>query len=166
MKTAGAKAFRRLPPFAPQPLQRWRDNQHHQRDLEIEIGKCQPEKRDDVEAGPVKIDAEPMAQQHGHETEAAECCDEGEGEWHTGKIRGDARESEDGIAQRARKATEGDGGSDQETEKTSKYRGQQAELDRNPEGRPYRGRQKLAKVLKRHLSLSVAERAKHDVESG
>ena len=78
-------------PFAPQSVDRRRDDQHHQRDLEIEIGDGEAPEGQDVEAVGVEIDAD-VSEQHRHEAEPPERRHEGEGERHAGEIGGDAAE--------------------------------------------------------------------------
>ena len=64
-KPACAQNFRRLAPFALQPVKGRRDDQDHQRDLEEQIGDRQAPEAEDVEAQQPQIDAQLGAQENG-----------------------------------------------------------------------------------------------------
>jgi hypothetical protein len=59
----------RLAPLALQPVERRRDDQDHQRDLEEQIGDGQPPKGQEVEAETAQVNAKLRAQKHRDETD-------------------------------------------------------------------------------------------------
>ena len=91
-KPARAEDLGGLAPFALQPVERRRDDQDHQRDLEEQIGQGQTPEAQEVEAHRVDVDAEPVPQQHRDQTEPAERGEKGEGQRHAGEVRRDAGE--------------------------------------------------------------------------
>ncbi len=111
-----AEHLGRLAPFALQPVERRRQDQHHQRDLEIEIGEGEPGEAQHVEAGRIEVEAEIGVEERGHEAGAPERREEGEGERQAREIRGDAAKGHQRRAQPARQAAEHDGRGEKEAE--------------------------------------------------
>ena len=164
LHTGGAQDHRGLAPFLAQAFQRRGDDQHHQRDLEIEVGQHQADEAEQVEAGGVDVHPEPVARQHGDKTDAAQRRDEGEGERHAGKVRRDTRERQHTAAQPAGQVPQRDRRGDQKARETADHGGQQAEPDRHPEGVQNRRAEQVAEVGERDIALRIDKGADDDVQ--
>src|SRR5579862_278305 len=69
---AGAEDRCGLAPFALQAIEGRRQDQHHERDLEIEIGERQAPEAQQVEAGAVDVEVEELDEERRYQAHAAE----------------------------------------------------------------------------------------------
>ena len=147
----------RFTPLALQPVNGWRDNQDHQRNLEVEIGKRQSGEAQQVEAGLVDIEAEHGLEDHHQQAQPAERGDEGEGQRQAGKIGGDARKGHHRRADRAGKAASDDRQRDGEADRGAEKGRSRRHPDRNPEGADDLISAQIDNVLQCEVALAVDE---------
>ena len=96
LRRGRAEDGRSLPPLLLQPVERRHEDQHHQRDLEIEVGDRQTPEAQDIEAEPRRLMPSPSRKNSlVTRPSGTERGNEGEGERNAGKIRRDAAEGGD-----------------------------------------------------------------------
>ncbi len=110
------QVLRSLTPLLLQAVDGGRDDEDHERQLEVEVDQLQPGLGEEAEALLVDVDAERLADPQRHEAQLAEREDERQGERHAREVRGDTREGDDGRPQPARQAGEDDRVGDEEPE--------------------------------------------------
>jgi hypothetical protein len=91
-QAAAAQAFAGFAPFGTQAVNGRGDNQHHQRNLEIQISQRQANEAENGKAGAVQVEVGIVAQQYRHQTHAAQGGQKGKRQRNTGKVGGYAGE--------------------------------------------------------------------------
>ena len=93
---AGAHVLGRFAPLGPQPVDGRRDDEDHERELEVEVDELESDLAVDREAGRIRIDAQAL-QPERDDAELAEGEDEGQGERHAGEVRGHPAERHERV---------------------------------------------------------------------
>ena len=130
---AGAHVLGRLTPLRPEAVDGRRDDQDHERELEVQIDDLESDLAVDREVGGIQVDAEALEPER-QDPELPEREDEGQGQRHAGEVRGHAGERHERIAQDLRQTAEDDGVGEQEAEDAAHDRGDEADLDARREG--------------------------------
>ena len=87
--------LRGLAPLLLQAVDGGRDDQDHQRDLEVQVDELQADLVGELESGVVDVEAEGLLEERGDHAELAEREHECQGQWHAREVRGDAGECGD-----------------------------------------------------------------------
>ncbi len=164
LPAGGAQVFGRLAPLAAQPFQRRGNDEHHQRELEIEIGHAQPPKTVEVETMIIQIEPEDVLEQDCHQPQAAQRGDEGEGQRHAGEVGRHAAEGRHAIGHPARQAHQRRRIGQEETEQPANDRRKKADANRDRVGAEDGGCEQSLDVGQGELPLIILKTANEQRE--
>jgi hypothetical protein len=153
----------RLAPFPLQTVERRHEDQHHQRDLEVEVGDRQAPETQDGEAKRAQIEPEQVHQQRRHQTRRTERRQESEGERDAGKIRGDAAEGGEDRPQETRHPPHHHSPGEEEAGYRAKQRRGETDLDADLVGAQDGRLVQPADIVEREAAVRRPERAEHQV---
>ncbi len=125
----GVRARRRLPPFPLDTVDRRRDDENHQRDLEVEVDELDAGLREQREAVVVRIPTQRLRHELCDDPDRAERRDEREGERDAGEVGGNAGERRERAAHPTRCPVADRRVRDQQSEAASEKRRDEADLD-------------------------------------
>ena len=150
---------RRLSPLAPEAVDRGRDDEDHQRDLEVEVDDLDPRLREEGEAVVVRVEAELVGEELRHDPDRAEGGDERERERDAREVRRDARERRERRAHEPRRAVADRGVRDQKAEQAAEEGRDEAHLDAVLVGAAVRLLEERPDVVERPAALGSSLKA-------
>ena len=156
----------RLAPLPPEPVDRRRDHEDHQRNLEVEVRQLDAPLAEKRETMLVRVEAQMVAHERGHDPDRAERRDERERERNPCEIRRDTGERRQDRPEEPRRSLADRGVGDREAEQAAAAGGDQADLDRQPVLIEERLVPELTDVFGRRPAVRALERADDDLAGG
>ncbi len=145
----------RLPAIPFQAVERWRQDQHHQRYLEEQIGQRQAEEGEQVETCRIKIETEPLPEQDRDKAGPSESRQKGESKRYAREVRRHAGKGQYRRTQPGWQVAENDRPGQKEADNRAAYGRCEADLDRYPVGAYDLRLEQVVDVLEREVSGRV-----------